>query len=96
MARTPQAAKHESKGGRSRAPSRHRPWTPDGDMVLVQLHEEGYSVSQIGEILNRTSQSVGRRLSQLRAKGYRLPKAQRPADEFAWPSRMGVVSGHLV
>ncbi|HEY8532013.1 MAG TPA: hypothetical protein VIL08_07170 [Limnochorda sp.] len=96
MARISQAAKQESKGSRSKNLSRHRPWTPDGDMVLLQLYEEGYSVSQIGEILNRTSQSVGRRLSQLQARGYRLPKPERRADEYAWPSRMGVVSGHLV
>lgn len=96
MARTTQAARQESKGGRSTAPRRNRPWTPDGDMVLLQLYEEGYSTSQIGEILNRTSQSVGRRLSQLRSKGYRLPKAERRAADFAWPSRMGVVSGHLI
>jgi len=94
VARTTQAGQKGS-GRRSGVLGRNRPWTPDGDMVLVQLYQEGYSIREIGEILNRTSQSVGRRLSQLRAQGYRLPKAEHRAEEYAWPSRMGVVHGHL-
>ncbi|BAS28960.1 helix-turn-helix domain-containing protein [Limnochorda pilosa] len=95
MARSSKVEERDPRTGRTKAPRRERPWTPAGDMVLMQLHEEGYTTGQIGRILNRTSQSVGRRLSVLRQRGFRLERPRSRAADFAWPSQMGVVSGHL-
>lgn len=95
MAESSQVARRNTRASGSRTPRRERPWTADGDLVLLQLHQEGYTTGQIGRILNRTSQSVGRRLSLLKQKGFKLPEVRNRAADYAWPSKMGVVSGRL-
>ncbi len=77
-----------------------RTWTSTGDMLLLQLMEEQYSVTGICRFLNRSRESVENRISYLSRNREHLLRIRNSlqresTSDIAWTANHGVHSGRL-
>lgn len=47
-------------------------WTAEEEQIIIKMWNDGKTARQIGDVMNRTSGSIGLRINQLRASGHEL------------------------
>ena len=77
-----------------------RNWTSTGDMLLLQLMDEQYSVTGICRFLNRSRESVESRIRYLASNREHLLRIRGSLrkdsiDDTAWAGNHGVHAGRL-
>ncbi len=77
-----------------------RSWTSTGDMLLLQLMDEEYSITGICRFLNRSRDSVESRIRYLARNREHLLRIRNSLrkdsiDDTAWATNHGVHAGRL-
>jgi hypothetical protein len=80
--------------------SQDRSWTATGDMLLLQLMDEEYSINGICRFLNRSRESVESRIRYLSVNREHLLHIRHSLrkdsiDDVAWAGNHGVHTGRL-